>query len=81
MGDREDCAPAVLLDRQSSPNCCDLQSRKANFPNFTNFGWLVGRCRDRPSRALSLTCTNVKTFFFKKKKEIEPQAKKKKRKM
>ena len=53
MGDREDCAPAVLLDRQLSPNCCDLQSRKINFPNSkTLVGWLVDVATDRPARYL-----------------------------
>ena len=31
-------------------------------------GWLVGRCRDRPSRALPLTCPNVKNLRKKQKK-------------
>ena len=38
--------------------------------------WLVGRCRDRPSRALPLTCPNVKNFFFFKKKQKIKERKK-----
>ena len=37
-------------------SCCDVQGRKIK---FTNSKTLVGRCRDRPSRALTLTFPNV----------------------
>ena len=39
---------------------CDLYGRRINFTNSQN---LVGRCRDRPSSASLMTCTNVKFFF------------------
>ena len=45
--------------------------------NFTNSKTLVGRCRDRPSRALPLTCPNVKNFF-KKYEKIKKKKRKKK---
>ena len=37
-----------------SATCCDL------WINFTNSTTLVGRCRDRPSSPLLLTCPNLK---------------------
>ena len=37
---------------------------------MTNSKTLVGRCRDRPQRALPLTCPNVKNFFLQKIKKI-----------
>ena len=38
-----------------------------------NFGWLVGRCRDRPSRALPWTCPNVKNLSQNKKGKNKPE--------
>ena len=39
--------------------------------NFANSKTLVGRCRDRQSRALPLTCPNVKNLvFFRKNKNF-----------
>ena len=58
-----------------SCSCCDLWgARLALQPRKL---WLVGGCRDRPQRALLLTCPNVKNFFFYIK---ETQAKNKKKK-
>ena len=51
---------------------CDLQGRKIN---FTTSKTLVGWCRDGPSRALPLTCPNVKDF--EKKKKMKRNASKK----
>ena len=46
------------------------------FTKLENFGWLVGRCRDRPSlRVTFLTCPNVKNL---QKKEMKRNASKKK---
>ena len=53
--------------------------RVARFTLQTRELWLVGGCRDGPSRGLPLTCPNVKNLKnFKKRKWKETQAKKNK---
>ena len=48
--------------RASPHSHCDLSGRKINLTNSkTLVGWFVG-CRDRPQRALPLTCPNVNNF-------------------
>ena len=44
-----------------------------------NFGWLVGGCRDRPSRALPLTCPNVKNSKNEEKRQKKKEKKKKRK--
>ena len=54
---------------------CDLRGRKINFANSKT---LVGRCRDRPSRALPVTCPNVRNLSKKKRKMKNKKIKKEK---
>ena len=58
--------------------CCNLQGRKIN---FTNTKTLVGWCRDRPWRALLLTCPNVKNLQKIKTKQNEKKRKGEKKEM
>ena len=55
--------------------------RVARFTLQTRQLWLVGRCRDRPSRALPSTCSKGKTFKKQRKFKKRKQKKTRKKKM
>ena len=75
------CSGAVLeqvvVDQALVTVSGNLESRGIN---FTSSKTLVGRCRDRPKRALLLTCPNVKNLEKQNKKENEKKRKQKQKK-